>query len=69
MSESELIYLLALQRIPNIGDVTAKKLVHHFGSAKAIFETKKSKIMAVEGIGERTAALLDFSSYEREVMQ
>jgi len=42
MSESELIYLLALQRIPNIGDVTAKKLVHHFGSAKAIFETKKS---------------------------
>ena len=69
MSESELIYLLALQRIPNIGDVTAKKLLQYFGSATAIFEAKKQKITAIDGIGERTAALLDFSTYEREVLQ
>ncbi|SHI83180.1 DNA processing protein [Mesonia phycicola] len=69
MSESELIYLLALQRIPNVGDITAKKLLLHFGSAEEIFCAKKSTILNVDGIGERTAKLLDFSTYEREVLQ
>ncbi|MBW2961636.1 DNA-processing protein DprA [Mesonia aestuariivivens] len=69
MSESELIYLLALQRIPYVGDITAKKLVHHFGSAEAIFKAKKDRILAIDGVGHKVAKLLDFSAYEREVLQ
>jgi DNA processing protein len=69
MSESELIYLLALQRVPNIGDITAKKLLQHLGSAEAIFNTQKTTIEKIDGIGTRTSQLLNFSNYEREVLQ
>lgn len=40
LSKNELRYTLALQRIPNIGDATAKKLVHKVGSAEGIFNEK-----------------------------
>ena len=30
----DLLYLIALKKIPLIGDITAKKLIAHFGSAK-----------------------------------
>ena len=32
---------LLLQKLPGIGDITAKKLVDHFGSAQAVFNEKK----------------------------
>lgn len=38
MSESELIALLRLTRVPGVGPVTARKLVAHFGGAQAIFD-------------------------------
>lgn len=51
MSEKELIYILALQHLPNIGDSTAKKLLQHLGSAEAIFNEKKENLLKIEGIG------------------
>ena len=53
MSESELLYVLALQHIPNIGDITAKKLIQYCGSAKAIFKEKKQHLLKLDGIGPR----------------
>ena len=41
LSKNELRYTLALQRVPNIGDATAKKLIHKVGSAEGIFNEKK----------------------------
>jgi excinuclease UvrABC nuclease subunit len=50
----DILYEIALTKIPNIGPVLAKNLVAYCGSAKAIFETSandlatkfmKSKIM------------------------
>lgn len=40
MTDSELISLLKLQRIPNIGDVTAKKLISHCGNPDAVLKKK-----------------------------
>lgn len=51
LSESELLYTLALQRIPNLGDVSAKKLLRKIGSAEAIFKEKKNNLLKVDGIG------------------
>lgn len=54
MSENELVALLRLQRIPNIGDVIAKKLLDRCGSAAAIFSEKPQNLLHIEGIGTVT---------------
>ena len=52
MDSEDLIYTLALQHIPNLGDTTAKKLIRQFGSAKNIFQEKKSALQKIDGIGK-----------------
>ena len=51
LSENELRYTLALQRVPNLGDITAKKLINLVGSAEGIFKEKKSNLLKIDGIG------------------
>lgn len=51
LNEKELLYLLALQRAKGIGEITAKKLLSHTGSAEALFNEKKSKLLHINGIG------------------
>jgi len=51
MTEQELFYLLALQQVEGVGDIMAKKLINHCGSAEAVFKTKTSQIAAIDGIG------------------
>ncbi len=51
MDTEALYYLLALQKVKNIGDISAKKLLRHFGSAKAIFEAAKRNDIDVQDIG------------------
>ncbi|QWX83666.1 DNA-protecting protein DprA [Cellulophaga sp. HaHaR_3_176] len=54
MTEVELIAALRLQRIPNVGDVTAKKLISHCGSPTAIFTDKMHNLLKIDGIGSFT---------------
>ncbi len=51
LSKTELLYTLALQRTPNIGDTSAKTLLHHVGSAEGIFKEHSSKLLKIPGIG------------------
>jgi DNA processing protein len=51
MTEQELFHLLALQQVEGVGDIMAKKLINHCGSAEAVFKTKTSQIAAIDGIG------------------
>ena len=51
MSEQELFHLLALSKIEGVGDVVAKKLLLHCGSAEEIFKSKSSKLTGIDGIG------------------
>jgi DNA processing protein len=50
----ELIAILRLQHVPNIGDILAKKLISHCGSPAAIFEDKKENLLKIDGIGTHT---------------
>lgn len=52
MTDSELLNILALMRVEGVGDIVAKRLINHLGSAEAVFGAKKSQITAIEGIGE-----------------
>ena len=44
MHQQEIIALLALKNTPNIGDITAKKLIAHCGSAELVFKEKTQKL-------------------------
>lgn len=52
MINTEIFYLLRLQRTPGIGIVNAKKLIQHCGSAEAIFKEKRSHLLKINGIGK-----------------
>lgn len=51
MTENDLLYTLALQHVPNIGDITAKRLINHCGSAEAVIKERKQKLLNIDGIG------------------
>lgn len=51
MTASELLYVLALQHAPKIGDITAKKLIAHCGSARAVFEERQDRLQKIHGVG------------------
>lgn len=65
-SKTELLYTLALQRTPNIGDINAKKLIAHCGSAVNVFAAKSSQLLKIDGIGTYTIAELKSSKYLHE---
>lgn len=47
MNDNDLIYKVALTMIAGVGGVTARKLVAHFGSPKAVFDASPEKLRAV----------------------
>lgn len=63
LPENELIYRIALQKLPNLGDLTAKKLIDRLGSAEAVFKAKKNQLLTIEGIGLHKLKHLHDSSY------
>ncbi|WP_298499090.1 DNA-processing protein DprA [uncultured Algibacter sp.] len=54
MTENDLLYTLALQHVPNIGDITAKRLISHCGSAEEVLKEKKQNLLKIDGIGSVT---------------
>jgi len=75
MTTSDLYYLLALQKIEGIGDIMAKKLISHCGSAEAVFKTKSSQLAAIDGIGSillknlKDQSVFDKANKELEFIQ
>lgn len=71
MSDQEKIYLLALHRLSQIGDATAKKLIEILGSAEAIFKEKTHNLEKINGLGTKRIHNLkkeiDLDSAEREL--
>ncbi|GEP50072.1 DNA processing protein DprA [Flavobacterium noncentrifugens] len=51
MRHEELFYLLALQKVEGVGDIVAKKLISHCGTAENVFQTKAAQLKMIDGIG------------------
>ena len=51
MTETDLLFTLALQHVPNIGDITAKRLINNCGSAEAVLKEKQNNLLKIDGIG------------------
>jgi len=54
MLEEDLLYALALQRVKGIGDINAKKLISHCGTAKKVLTEKRHTLEKINGIGSFT---------------
>src|SRR6218665_3132118 len=69
--KEDLLYRIALTRIPHIGDVHAKALVQIFGTARDVLQAPKKQLESIEGIGSVRAASIkkftDFISCEKEI--
>ena len=52
MLQNELLHSLALMRVEGVGDIVTKKLLTYFGSAEAIFNAPKKKLLSIDGVGE-----------------
>ena len=61
-----LLYKIALTFVPEVGHVTAKNLLGHFGSAEAVFKAKSHELQQVQGIGPLIAAQVLESNAIRE---
>ena len=68
---NELLYRIALTKIPNIGDVQAKILVNYFGCAENIFKASAKELESIDGIGAIKAKCIkmfdDFAKAESEI--
>lgn len=71
MNKEEFLHILALVNADGIGDVMAKKLISHFGSAVAIFSAKKQHLLKISGVGTSMIAALTnkniFTKAEEEI--
>lgn len=62
----DLLYQIAITLIPNIGDVNAKALIHHFGTAKSIFQSSRKELENIEGMGAvRVNSIIQFKDFAR----
>lgn len=51
MANEKLVSLLALKKVPNLGDSSIKKLIRDVGSAEGVFKEKQHRLLKVNGIG------------------
>lgn len=66
MPQQELLYNIALTLVPNVGAVTAKNLVSYCGGAEQVFTAKKTKLLAIPGVGDLIAqSILQFKEFKR----
>jgi len=63
MTGEDLRYLIALTMIPDVGSITARKLIAYTGSAKAVFGEKKSNLQKIPGIGSFLAGQIHPDSH------
>jgi len=61
-----LLHQIALTFIPGVGSVNSRLLLNRFGTAEEVFRAKKSQLMSITGIGEKTArSILDKELFGR----
>lgn len=63
ITENELLHLMALQRVPNLGDISIKKLIQVVGSAQGVFQESILHLSKINGVGKRLLGEASLSSY------
>ena len=75
MTDNELFHLLALVKIEGVGDIMAKKLINHCGSAEKVFQAKPSFLKNIDGVGKvlienlKKASAFDLAKKEMQFLK
>lgn len=70
MTDTELVHALALLKTDGVGDIIAKKLINHCGSAENIFNSKQTSLKSIDGIGSvLLKKLKDKSAFDKAVSE
>jgi DNA processing protein len=68
----DLLHLISLTRVPQVGCIHARILLQHFGSAEAIFKSSQQSLEEIEGIGKIRARSIksfrEFDVSEKEII-
>lgn len=68
----DLLYLISLTRVAQVGAIHARTLLQHFGSAEAVFKSSIHTLEQIEGIGKIRARSIktfhDFAGSEKEIV-
>lgn len=51
----DLLYKIALNKVPQVGAVIARNLISHCGGAEGVFRARKSRLLGIPGVGETLA--------------
>lgn len=62
----ELVFQIALELIPGIGNRGVKQLMSYCGSASEVLKTPKSKLLKIPGVGEKMAHAVVYASPLKE---
>ena len=69
---SDLLHLISLTRVPQVGCIHARTLLQHFGSAESVFKSSQQALEEIEGIGKIRARSIktfrDFNESEKEII-
>lgn len=62
---SEVFYQLALSQVDNVGVMSSKKLIKHFGTAEEVFMRSSAELMQIQGMNlARASAIASFSNFD-----
>ena len=71
MKQEALLHMIALTRVPHIGDVHIRSLLQHLGGAEQVFKARRRQLECIPGIGKVRADSIrrnrDLSHAEREL--
>ncbi|MDZ7740031.1 MAG: DNA-processing protein DprA [Bacteroidales bacterium] len=62
-TDKELVCTIALGMVPGVGDINARKLIRHMGSARAVFNESGRNLMLIPGIGKTIASHLKSKTF------
>ncbi|WP_118972750.1 DNA-processing protein DprA [Taibaiella koreensis] len=65
--EEKLFYDIALTQTENIGDKTARQLLHHFENAKSIFNASPRRVAAIDGLSVKKIEALKKAIDEKAI--
>ncbi|MEM0939338.1 MAG: DNA-processing protein DprA [Bacteroidota bacterium] len=63
---NELVFQLALELIPGVGNRAVKQLISYCGSAEAVLKKSTSKLLTIPGVGEKMAYSIQHASMFNE---
>lgn len=65
VNKDEVFYQLALSKVENVGVISVKKLIRHFGTAREVFNLSSRELMQVPGMSlARAGAIASFHEFE-----